>query len=216
MKFGMSFSTLRPIAALPVAALTVAALSGAASAAITGTTGMAFQIGPPPSCVPFALSSTSQVFVWDEQQSRAVFGLPVDLSINPSNSTGPTPGAISGMVDSHFVHFDAIGQANGTVTFNGPILGVAYSDPFLDVSDPVVGAFGTAYPTFTPMRGMFSLPFLNDFVDINGNVLTFKMDTISPVYDFDQIRVYTQVVPAPGTVALLTAGGLLAARRRRA
>lgn len=201
---------------LGVGALAVLGLTGSASALITGTTGNAFQIGAPTSCLPLALPTFTQAFCWDEQQGINVTGLPVDLVINPSNSILPTAGLVSGLIDSHIVHYDHLGQSNGTVTFKDPIIGVAYSDLFLDVSDAVVGAGGTTYPTTVPFRGCFSLPFLNDFVDINGNVLTFKLDTLSPVYDFDQIRVYTRVVPAPGTIALLTAGGVLAGRRRRA
>lgn len=194
----------------------IACTAGIASAAITGTTGAAFQIGSPVSCFPLALPTGTQAFVWDEQQGITVTGLPVELSINPSNSGAPTPGLVSGLLDSHFVHFDHMGQVNGTVTFATNIIGVAYRPNSLDVSDPVTGSLGTAYPTGNGMRGAFSMPFLNDFIDINANVLTFKLDTISPVYDFTQIRVYTKAVPAPGTIALLTAGGVLAARRRRA
>jgi hypothetical protein len=197
---------------LAVASATL--LAGTASAAITGTTGNITQIGPPASCLPLALPTGAQIFAWDEQQGINVALQPVDLSINPSNSSFPTPGAITTPVDSHFVHFDAIGQANGTITFNNPIVGVAYSDSRLDLSD-FAGAGGTAYPTGTAGRGLFSLPFLSDFVDINGNVLTIKLDTISPVYDFDQIRVFTRAVPTPGSIAMLGAAGLLAARRRR-
>lgn len=200
--------------AIVLAASGLTALCLPASAAITGTTGAAIQIGPPPSCAPFALPTGNQILVWDEQQGVTTTGLPVDLSINPSNSTSPTAGVIFGLIDSHFVHFDAIGQANATVTFNNPIAGVAYSDNFLDVSDPI-GAFGTVYPTGFAGRGVFSLPFLNSFVDINGNTLTIKLDTISPVYDLDQIRVYTRVVPAPASAALLALAGVAAPRRRR-
>lgn len=202
--------------ALALSLTVVAAAASLASGAITGTTGAAFQIGSPTSCLPGALPTGTQAFVWDEQQGVNVTGLPVELSVNPSNSGAPTPGIVSGLLDSHFLHYDHMGQVNGTVTFATNIIGVAYRPNSLDVSDPVTGSLGTAYPTFNGMRGAFSMPFLNDFIDINANVLTFKLDTISPVIDFTQIRVYTKAVPAPGTIALLTAGGVLAARRRRA
>ncbi len=207
---------MRTALALSVGVVGVACLASGAAAAITGFTGSAFQIGSPVSCLPTILPTGNQVFVWDEQQGVTVTGLPVELSINPSNTGSPTSGLVSGLLDSHFIHYDHFGQANGTVTFALSIVGVAYIDTSLDVSDAVTGSLGTAYPTSNATRGAFSLPFLNDFIDINGNVLTFKIDTISPVNDFTQIRVYTKAVPAPGTIALLTAGGLLTARRRRA
>lgn len=193
----------------------VLACTGPALAAITGTSGACFQIGAPVSAFPGALPTGNQIFVWDEAQSINIGLLSADLTANPSNSSAPTPGLVAGLVDSHFVHFDAMGQANGTVTFNNPIAAVMYGDTLLDLSD-FAGSGGTAYPTGFAGRGVFTMPFLNSFVDINGNVLTLKLDTISPVFDYDQVRVFTRLVPAPGSLALLAAGGAVAGRRRRA
>ncbi|MEZ6234035.1 MAG: hypothetical protein R3B68_07585 [Phycisphaerales bacterium] len=194
----------------------VGAACGTASAAITGGTGATQQISPPANCFPGFLPTGGKVFVWDEQQSVPVtLGLPVDMTVNPSVSTTPTPGAITGLLDAHFMHFDHMGQASGTVTFSGQIVGVAFTDTFLDISDPAVGALGTIYPTGVIDRGMLSLPFLNSVLSINGSTLTYTLDTVSPVLDFDQVRVYTRTVPAPGALGVLGAAGVMVRRRRR-
>lgn len=200
-------------AVLSAAMLTT--IAATASAAITGTTGQVTQIAAPPSALFGAIVGTP-ASAWDEQQGFVTTGLPVDLSINPSSSTSPTTGVVSGLLDSHIIHwndFSGIAIA-GTVTFNGPIAGVAYSDPFLNVSDPIAGAFGTIYPTGFPFRGINSTAANSSIVSISGNTLTFNLGILPGVIDLDQIRVYTRV-PTPGSLALLGAGGLLAGRRRR-
>lgn len=203
----------RTTALLPVLAL-IAATN--AHGAITGTTGMVMQIAPPPSAT-FGSIVGSPASAWDEQQGFVAAGLPVNLSINPSNSGSPTIGAVTGLVDSHIIHwndFSGISIA-GSVTFNNPIVGVAYTDNFLDVSDVPAGAFGTIYPTLVPNRGINSIPNSNSFVSILGNTISFNLDLVPGLVDFDQIRVFT-AVPTPGSLALLGVGGMLAARRRRA
>lgn len=201
-------------AALSFAAL--AATAGLAQAAITGTGGQVVQIGPPASATVGALVGTP-AHAWDEQQGFFSAGLPVDLSINPSSSNAPTAGIIAGLIDSHIIHWEDPFSAPiaGTVTFNSPIAGVAYSDSFLDQSDPTAGAGGTAYPTFVFGRGINTFN-PGSVVSISGNTLTFSLVPTPGVTDFDQIRVYTRVIPTPGSMALLGVGGLLAARRRRA
>lgn len=187
-----------------------ALIAPAASAAVVSVFGAATQIGNPP-IANFPPLSGPVAFVWDEQQGVSVSGLPCDMTVNPSNSTSPTPGPVFGVLDSHFIH---IANFTGTPTiggviFNNPIVGVAYDDLFLDVSDPVVGAFGTVYPTGQSGRGMqFGI------VQINANVLRFDIPAVPGAMDITQIRVYTQV-PAPGAAALAGLGGLMAFRRRR-
>lgn len=203
--------------ALLASALFAAACSVSASAAIVGTGGAAIQVGAPATCV-FGTFTSGSVWAWDEQQNRGVSGLPCDLTINPSNSGGPTPGAISGIIDSHFIHFnDFTNAVTGSVTFNNPIVGVAYNNNFIDVADPVVGSFGTVYPTGNIWRGINSITPGGSFVAIAGNTITFNLQVVAGAPDFDQIRVYTHPVPTPGSMALLGAGGMLVgARRRRA
>ncbi|MCA9288288.1 MAG: PEP-CTERM sorting domain-containing protein [Phycisphaerales bacterium] len=201
------------------AVLSLAAVAGLgthANAAITGWTGNATQIAPPPSAT-FGSLTGAPARAWDEQQGFIAAGLPVDLSINPSSSLLPTAGVVNGLVDSHFIHLEDFSGASvvGTVSFNNPIVGVAYSDLFLDASDGAAGAGPTAYPTFTPFRGINSFAGAQSIVSISGNTISFDLLTTPGIADFEQIRVYTRVVPAPGSMALLGAGGLLAARRRR-
>ncbi len=197
------------------ALLTVAALTAAAQAAIVSTGGSCIQVGPPPTCV-FGTFTPGIVWAWDEQQNRGVSGLPCDLTVNPGNSGSPTPGAISGLIDSHFIHFnDFVNSISGSVTFNNPIVGVAYNNNFLDVSDAAVGAFGTVYPTGDIWRGINSITPGGSFVSIAGNTINFNLQVVVGAPDFDQIRVYTHPVPTPGSMAMIGAGGLLASARRR-
>ena len=196
--------------------IALSASAAAANAAIVGTTGQVNQIGAPPSAMFGAIVGTP-ASAWDEQQGFLSTGLPVDMVINPSNSNAPTPGVVAGPLNSHLIHWnDFSGIAiTGTVTFNGPIAGVAYSDNFLDVSDAVAGAGGTVYPTFFPFRGVVPNAAAGNFIAINANTITFNLNLIPGIVDFDQIRVYTRIVPTPGSLALLGAGGLMTARRRR-
>lgn len=205
------------MASMAMTAVVAAGLAAsAAQGAIVSVGGQCVQQFVPPPTAVFGTFTGPQAWAWDEQQNRGVSGLPVDLSTNPSASNGtPVPGVISGVVDSHFIHFnDFGGPINGSVTFNNPIIGVAYNNNFLDVSDAAVGWFGTVYPTGDPWRGINSLPPGGSIVSISGNTIQFHLMVLAGAPDFDQIRVYT-LTPAPGSLALLGAGGLLAGRRRR-
>ena len=107
--------------------LTLAALSLSApltSAAITGVTGATTWLGsPPPSCTLGTLTGIT-AYTWDEKQNVAL-NLPVDMVNNPGSSLSPIPGGISGIYDSHFLHFEGVPgviQATGTITFSAPIV----------------------------------------------------------------------------------------------
>jgi hypothetical protein len=200
--------------ALP-AVLALAALNPPTHAAIVGTTGSATQIGSPPSCLPFALTGPS-AYAWDEQTNVAPSsGLLVDMSTNPSFAPGGNvPGLITGSVDSHFLHWEDYSgvSASGTVTFSGPIIGVMFSDAYLDLSDAPLGAFGTAYPTGSIGRGFGP----QGLITINGAVLSFTFyPQPVPGNGTEQVRILTRHVPAPGVTALLGMAGLIGLRRRR-
>jgi hypothetical protein len=194
--------------------LALAAIAPLAGASIVGVTGQATQIGSPASCLPSVLTGPN-AYAWDEQQNLNISaGLLVDMSTNPSFAPGGnTPGVVTGNLDSHFIHFDTLSgnSATGTVTFSGFIVGVMFSDNFLDLSDAPCGALGTAYPTGFAGRGFN----LQGTIRIIGPTLFFDLHGHPGAIDPEQVRVLTRHVPASGPLALLGLGGLVALRRRQ-
>ena len=193
--------------------LSLAAAVMPAGAAITSTGGLVTQIPAPANCLPGTLNAFN-AWAWDEQAGITLTGMPIDLSTNPSNTFALVPGFLTGTVDSHFLHFDGLPGTtiSGSITFSSNIVGVQYRDLWLDASDSIAST-GTIYPTSMPMRGFANLTGA-DFLDINGNVLTFHM-TAPGLPDLEQARIFTHAVPAPASAALLGLGGLITARRRR-
>lgn len=194
----------------------VLAVSGAASASITGTTGPVEIISAPAFVSPGTDYATfiGDATVWNEQQNVAMSGVAVDMVNNAGSSLSPTAGTLTGTYDSHFFHFRQSTGASvqGTITFSGFIVGVAFDTPTLNGSDAIVAPFGTTYNTSFP-RGIMS-PIEN--FSILGNVLTFDVVGFpAPNMDTAQFRVFTEAVPAPGSMALAAAGGLFMGRRRR-
>jgi MYXO-CTERM domain-containing protein len=195
--------------------LTLAAAAGTAHAAIVSTTGNAFLTGNPP-VANFPAIINPNVLCWNEQTNVVVSsGVLVDMTVNPSSSTTPTPGVLVGTFNSHFMHWGTLppAGASGTVTFDAPIVAVIFRDQQLDLSDPTFGSFGTVYPTGQFMRGMGNF---GSVVSILGNTLTFNfVGSTAGTIDIEQVRVLTVPVPAPGAAALLGLGGLCVLRRRR-
>jgi uncharacterized protein (TIGR03382 family) len=194
---------------------TLAACTGAASAAISGTSGQTTWLGTPPLTCSVGTLNGMNAYVWDEQQNINVANVFVNMANNPAPTPGSAiPGLVSGNVDSHFVHYENYTGAPGgvgTVTFQDPIVGVIFLATDLDNTDASLGAGGTAYPTFFPFR---DLTFNSSTFSINGNTMSFQLDTLSPVLGVMQMRVLTQV-PAPGAAASLGLIGLAAMGRRR-
>jgi uncharacterized protein (TIGR03382 family) len=199
---------------LSLSALAAAALvSAPASAAITGVFGATTQVFTPATCVPGGLQSFN-AFAWDEVQSRTIINFPVDMVNNPGASSAPIAGTISGVVDSHFIHFDGfpgVISATGSVTFNNPIVGVNFFNASLDATDGLFGDPGTTYPTFFPFRDLTTN---NSGFNIVGNTINFNLSNFSPVGGVVQIRVFTQV-PAPGAAGVAGLLGAAMLRRRR-
>lgn len=204
-------NTSAPHAALALIAL--ASLAGSANAAIVSVSGQTLQIGPPPSAAQGLLTGLT-AFAWDEQQNINVTGVTCDEVANPGTSFTPTFGAVSGQINSHFIHFEDIAgiTVQGSVTFDGPIVGVIWKNALLDLTDASLGAGATAYPTGYFQRGLsITLP---SWMTTNANVLTFDLGTLAPVGDLAQLRVLT-AVPAPGAAPAFAIAALGAARRRR-
>lgn len=187
----------------------------AAHASIQSFNGQVVQIAPPANIVPFMSYSNIPDFasVWDEQQAVPVSNLAMDLVNNPGNSSAPLAGTVSGLVDSHYLHFrhTTFMPATGNVTFSGKIIGVAYDWQTLDPSDAPLGASGTSY--FPGLgRGMSNWGL--DYFAINNKTLTFSLVGDPGYFDTVQLRIVTEHVPAPGVCGVLGMT-LLAAPRRR-
>jgi hypothetical protein len=165
---------------LVAALLACGIAAGAASAGISSISGQIVQIAPPPS-VSFdgsngALESNDHMFVFQERQNVMLTAdLPTDISqpgtYGPDCGCNPlTPGTIPGgtVVSSIFVHADPVGEPSqpnvlrATVVTDSDILGIEVcgnARPHcgvngLDISDPILGAPGTIYPTNVFGRSM--------------------------------------------------------------
>jgi len=197
------------------AAVFSAGVSSIASGAITSVTGNTTWLGTPPaSCLWTALTGFN-AFTWDEQQAVTASSLFVDMVNNPGSTAAPTSGVLTGVFNSHFIHFDNVPgviNATGTVSFNAPIVGVIFNPSTLDATDAPFGAGGTLYPTLYPFRGLGTNP--PSVCTVLGNTITFNLFNFAPSVHVAQVRVLT-AVPTPGSVSLLAGGGLLIATSRR-
>ncbi|MCC6676012.1 MAG: hypothetical protein IT436_02605 [Phycisphaerales bacterium] len=194
----------------------IIALPGLAAASITGVTGGIAQIAAPPLVMQgFAIAGANPQLAaaWDERQGISVTGLPVDMINNPGSSSAPIAGPVSGIVDSHYLYFRHLASpVSGTVSFSGPIVGLAFSAGTLYPSDPVFIPTGTTYSGGIP-RGLS--PGI-DVVSINSNILTFSLFGDLSYFDTAEVRVLTRHIPAPAAAILPMFAGLSVVRRRRA
>jgi len=202
---------------ITLSTLATLSLATAANAAITSVSGSTFwHLTPPVSAVAGALV-TPVAHVWNEQQNVTVAGQAVN-TVGPGGFTGSTPytGTVSGTFDSHFVHFDlasGVGVVGGSMTFSSNIVAVIYQDTLLDLTDPTFGWGGTTYATFMPFRSHgAALNGSNYFIIGNTMQFTLAADTTTRMIE---LRVLTQAVPAPGPLAMIGLGGLVATGRRR-
>ncbi|HVZ93489.1 MAG TPA: hypothetical protein VG797_03165 [Phycisphaerales bacterium] len=202
------------IALLLASAATIPLTPTDADASIVSVSGQTTLLGSPPADCTLGQLAGFNAFAWDEQQNVSVSsGIFFDMVNNPATNATAIPGVLAGTFDSHFLHWEAIPGvvgAAGTVTFSGQILGVEFIHTDLDITDPILGSFGTTYPTGFPFR---DITFSNSSFSINNNVLSYNF-FISPVQGVVEVRVVTGV-PAPGVASVAGLMGLAAVRRRR-
>lgn len=183
--------------------------SSLAQAALTGASGVAVLIAPPPSIALNAVQSNTQIVAFDEQQDVV---LASDLAVNITasgtyDSANPlTPGTIADgtTVSSHYVSFDPalvdVSIGGGTLTFDKQIIGVIVEDNEIDSSDSILGNPGTTYPTGLTFHGLEIAPSEVDSITVGCNTLT-----VNNLYVWnlvDQFRVIT------GTQSCAPTGGL--------
>lgn len=182
-------------------------------------------ISAPPSVLPGALQSQTDIYAFYESTTTLAAPLSVDIAIPGTYNLGmPTsPGVIPARttVNSYLLHHESVSNQLSTVivagSFPNPVLGIIVGDTFLDASDPILGNPGTAYPTGLAFRGL-EIPYLllADVVFWSGNqVFVSIQSTTADV--LDQVRVIT-AVPEPATIWLAVVAGpaALLLRRRRA
>lgn len=191
-----------------------------ALAAITGNGGMTTYLGTPPvNAQQFNLTGAT-AYCWNEQTNVNSSATVVNLT-TPGTYTGPgaNVGVVSGLFESHFIHFDPSptpGGVGGSVTFNAAIRAVIYDENLLTITDGPFGAGGTTYDTGNFMRSNVGNALGGNVVTFAGNTINFQLGVFpGQVNRMVEIRVLTDVVPTPGTGAMALAGGLLAVRRRR-
>ncbi|MCA9287166.1 MAG: hypothetical protein KDA05_01190 [Phycisphaerales bacterium] len=203
---------MRPCS-LSIAALSLLALpaAGAIQSATSGTL-----VHSPTGLIAGNAFGGQYAHAWNERQSFVLTNQAVDLLGN-GNSNSPTPGLVSGLVDSHMLHAESGWPINpsvhsGTVTFNAPIVGVIWTAAGLNGSDLFCAPAGTSYST-SASRGLVPG---SEWVVVSGNAITFQFirGQVFP-YEYTQVRVLT-AVPGPGAGVVLGAAGLVCARRRRA
>lgn len=192
----------------------IAAVSPA-GAAITSVSGSVQQIAPP-SVVMQGFSNTSTpdtATAWDEQQGVFLPGVPVDMINHGGNSNAAIAGTLTGVYDSHYIHYRhwSGNLITGSVTFSGKIVGAEFTAITLLSSDAIVAPSGTTYIPGFP-RGIFSPA---EWFTTSGNTIQFHVAGAPWYSDTAEIRVITEHVPAPGAGALAVLAGMVAIRRRR-
>lgn len=203
----------------PTAPLVATLLALAVSplrADIVSVSGEVAHIAAPASVESGALSTAQLMHVFQEQHGVNFSGAvnrinpPIGFDNIVTNAATLT---YTGLVDSHMIHFDNIGQtdldaATGRIEFDNTIVAIIYINTQLDASDAQLGAPGTLYPGGLGNRGF------SGFDTIRLESPTSVFVTLANGGAMDQIRVLT-VVPAPSSALAFASLALLGSRRRR-
>lgn len=205
---------------------------------VSATSGSAQILTPPPGTNLSDDSGFTSPLVraFDERSAVTVTNLPVNTLV--SNLTAGTFtnakasgawGTVSGVFNGHLLHFDVSGNpttgtidmitsgafaaADGSVTFDAPIVAIAYLKDELNGSDAAFGLAGLTYPNTTP-------PAANVNRDLeSGDDIWLSADRRTLYYNwrvggaFDEVRVLTATdpnlasVPEPSGLVLWGLGG---------
>ncbi len=209
----------------------VVGMCGSAGAAILSASANVDVISAPGSAGASLGGAGGNAVAWNERVSVNASGLSVNL-IAPGNSTSATGGVVSGVFNSHMLHFSNTAVLGGpplqigTVRFDAPIVAVIYGDNQLVSSDGLFGSAGTVYPNAFSGRGLNTLnqPVSNVFVAggvpdtlffqlVPGGLSIGGVGNFLP--GFDQVRVLTAVPSAGGVACFGVMGAAAGARRRR-
>ncbi len=202
------------------AGMSLCLIANIAAADIVGTAGTGLVISAPVSLEVGEVDSATTIFAINERQN---FVLPYDLAVDFSGhgDLGTIASLRGGVipagsrVSSHLIHMDTDTDVHmlieASFTFDQPILGVIVTRNGLVASDVDLG-FATTLYSLSDYRGVELDALDRVSVDLETNSVWVRMRQSTEI---DEVRVITGVVPAPGSLALLGATGVLAGRRRR-
>lgn len=179
-----------------------------ASAAVLSVTGNVSVIGTPSSVTNAAPSSSTSMLVFNEVQNLI-------LGSDITTSTGTILAGArvnSQMVLLNRTRSNGLLSLNGTVSFDGLILGFITSTAGLAATDAILGAVGTTYEQFV-LRGLEG----NETVSGQGtSTLALNLIVRQPGDWMRVVTVAAVPVPAAGFLLFGALGGLAALRRRKA
>ena len=215
---------------LQLSCVVIALLATSSRGEITSTTSAVTNIPPPPSVMPGALESNTEVYAFDELQNLT---LASDLAVDTSAAgtydcwLDLTPGVIAAgtSISSHLLHADRAGSCGrttleGSVTFGSDIIGVIVLGSGLNKTDAALGAIDTDYPSGWASFCRGAELFCNqDYLVLEPDLRTLQVH-FSVWSAVDQIRVLTYTdtdTPEPATLSILALGVLpvIASSRRQ-
>jgi len=188
---------------------------------ISSTSPDVVKVAPPASVDIGDTESDTEILAFDEKQNFVLTkAITVDISSAGTYADvgSLTPGVIplGTVVNSHFVHFDPLGDdANivaltGSLVVDGEILGIIVLDAQLDSSVSELGIPGTTYEV-----GNGGLEFFEEFVTVKPDLRTVEVK-FSANFSVDQIRIISKPsIPVGGelipldNVSLVLAYGLV-------
>ncbi len=200
-------------------ALIGALLAAATSQAAIISTGGSAVLNMPSSVVPGVVQGPN-INVFTEKTS-VLLGSSLSLDhVNTGTVNAPASlvgGSVAAgtLIDSYFVHYDPANSANasGVVRFSTPILGVMVNNAAFNASHSALGNGAVAYGTATGAYGLELSANADRFsISPDRKVLEFRFSASNPG---DRIRVVTQAVPEPGTLAAAGIGFAAFLRKRR-
>jgi hypothetical protein len=179
-----------------------AVIGGAVSSPVDGTFSL---IGPPAAVGNDEFNVADTLFAFDELQDVV---LSAPLTVNEGSATFGTEIPAGTVIDSHYVFIDppSTQRIQGTVDFDGEVIGVIKSKSLLEDSD-YLGAPATSYSS-VGLRGLER----RDSVSISATQQVAVDVSAGSPGDF--VRVIT-LVPEPATAGMLAAGALFVLGRRR-
>lgn len=164
--------------------------------AVTGAVSWEGQLSSGDSLDLHAQESNDDRFLYFESTTTLSSGLALDV-VAPGLPSGLVlPAGVK--VQSYLLHFDPVGAIPGTtisggsITFDGPIIGLLINDASLNATDSVLGVAGATY--FTGVgRGMDVG--VDQFI-ISADALTLDLGTWTAGPAVDELRVITALPPA--------------------